>query len=35
MEDGSPEALLRRDGIYRKLIEAEISRLSNAHPQAA
>ena len=35
VEDGSPEALLRRDGIYRKLIEAEMSRLSNAHPQAA
>ena len=35
VEDGSPEALLCRDGVYRKLIEAEVSRLSNAHPQAA
>ena len=35
VQDGSPEALLRCDGIYRKLIEAEMSRLANAHPQAA
>ena len=34
-QDGSPEALLRSDGIYRKLIEAEIGRLANAHTQAA
>jgi ATP-binding cassette, subfamily B, bacterial len=34
-QDGSPEALLRRDGIYRTLIEAEISRLSSGRPQAA
>lgn len=35
VQDGSPEALLRGDGIYRKLIEAEMSRLANAHPRAA
>jgi ATP-binding cassette, subfamily B, bacterial len=35
VQDGSPEALLRCDGIYRKLIEAEMSRLANAHPLAA
>jgi ATP-binding cassette subfamily B protein len=35
VQDGSPEALLRSDGIYRKLIEAEIGRLANAHTQAA
>jgi ATP-binding cassette subfamily B protein len=35
LQDGAPEALMRRDGIYRKLIEAEMSRLANAYPQAA
>ena len=35
VEDGSPEALLRGDGIYRKLINAEIGRLANARPRAA
>jgi ATP-binding cassette subfamily B protein len=35
VQDGSPEALLHGDGIYRKLIQAEMSRLTNAHPQAA
>ena len=35
MQDGSPEALLRGDGIYRRLMDAEISRLANAHPRAA
>jgi ATP-binding cassette subfamily B protein len=35
VQDGSPDALLRCDGIYRNLIEAEMSRLANAHPQAA
>ena len=30
MQDGSPEALLRSDGIYRELIEAEMSRLAHA-----
>ena len=35
VQDGSPEALLRSDGIYRKLIEAEMGRLANARPQAA
>jgi ATP-binding cassette subfamily B protein len=35
VQDGSPEALLRRDGIYRDLIEAEMSRLAHPRPQAA
>ena len=35
LQDGAPEALLRGDGIYRRLIEAEMSRLASAHPQAA
>ena len=34
VQDGSPEALLRRDGIYRKLIEAEMGRLASV-PRAA
>jgi ATP-binding cassette subfamily B protein len=29
VQDGSPEALMRRDGIYRKLITAEMNRLAN------
>ena len=35
LQDGAPDALMRGDGIYRKLIDAEMSRLANAHPQAA
>jgi ATP-binding cassette, subfamily B, bacterial len=35
VQDGSPEALLRRDGIYRDLIEAEVNRLAHPRPQAA
>jgi ATP-binding cassette subfamily B protein len=35
VQDGSPEGLLRVDGIYRKLIDDEIGRLANAHPRAA
>jgi ATP-binding cassette subfamily B protein len=35
VQDGSPEVLLRRDGAYRKLIHAEMSRLGNVRPQAA
>ena len=35
VQDGSPDALLRGGGVYRKLIEAEMSRLANAQPQAA
>jgi ATP-binding cassette subfamily B protein len=35
VEDGAPESLLRADGHYRNLIEAEMGRLSNARTQAA
>jgi ATP-binding cassette subfamily B protein len=35
LQDGAPDVLMRNDGIYRKLIEAEMSRLANAQPQAA
>jgi ATP-binding cassette, subfamily B, bacterial len=35
VQDGSPEALLRRDGIYRDLIEAEMNRLAHPSSQAA
>jgi ATP-binding cassette subfamily B protein len=35
VQDGSPEALLRRGGAYRRLMEAEVSRLAIARPQAA
>jgi ATP-binding cassette subfamily B protein len=35
VEDGSPEALLCRDGIYRDLIEAEMNRLAHRSSQAA
>jgi ATP-binding cassette, subfamily B, bacterial len=35
VQDGAPEALLRREGIYRDLIEAEMSRLAHARPRAA
>jgi ATP-binding cassette subfamily B protein len=34
VQDGSPEALLRCNGIYRTLIEAEMGRLANHRPQA-
>jgi ATP-binding cassette subfamily B protein len=35
VQDGSPEGLLRTDGIYRTLIEAEIGRLAIDRPRAA
>ena len=35
VQDGAPDALLRRDGIYRNLIEAEMRRLANAPSRAA
>jgi ATP-binding cassette subfamily B protein len=35
MQDGSPEALLRGGGVYRRLMDAEISRLADAQPRAA
>ena len=35
VQDGAPEGLLRADGIYRRLIEAEIGRLASDRPQAA
>ena len=35
VQDGSPEALLCRDGIYRDLIEAEMNRLAHRSSQAA
>jgi ATP-binding cassette subfamily B protein len=35
VQDGSPEGLLRADGIYRRSIEAEIGRLASDRPQAA
>jgi len=35
VEDGSPDALLRSDGPYRKLIESEMGRLANSRPRAA
>ena len=35
VQDGSPEALLRRDGIYRRLIEGEMGRLASPRTQAA
>ena len=35
VEDGSPEALLCRDGIYRDLIEAEMNRLAHRSSRAA
>jgi hypothetical protein len=28
MQDGPPELLMRRDGLYRDLVEREITRLS-------
>jgi ATP-binding cassette subfamily B protein len=35
VEDGPPDALLRGNGPYRKLIEAEMGRLANTRPRAA
>jgi ATP-binding cassette subfamily B protein len=35
MQDGSPEALLRGGGVYRRLMDAEISRLADTQPRAA
>jgi len=35
VQDGSPEALLRRGGAYRRLMEAEMSRLAITRSQAA
>ena len=35
VQDGSPEGLLRSDGVYRKLIESEMSRLAHSPAQAA
>ena len=35
VQDGPPEALLQRDGIYPKLIEAEMGRLASVRTQAA
>jgi ATP-binding cassette, subfamily B, bacterial len=35
IEDGPPDALLRGNGPYRKLIESEMGRLANTHPRAA
>ena len=35
VQDGSPEALLRRDGTYRRLVEAEVRRLESASARAA
>ena len=33
VQDGSPDALLRSDGIYRTLIDAEMSRLADTQPR--
>jgi ATP-binding cassette, subfamily B, bacterial len=35
VQDGSPDALLRRDGTYRRLIEAEVRRLDSGRTRAA
>ena len=35
VQDGSPEALLGRGGAYRRLMEAEMSRLAITRSQAA
>jgi ATP-binding cassette subfamily B protein len=35
LQDGSPEGLLRSDGVYRKLIESEVSRLAHFPARAA
>lgn len=35
VQDGSPDALLRRDGTYRRLIEAEVRRLHSGRTLAA
>jgi ATP-binding cassette subfamily B protein len=35
VQDGSPEALLRGGGVYRRLMDAEMSRLADTQPRAA
>lgn len=35
VQDGSPDILMRSDGIYRGLIESEMRRLASTHPRAA
>jgi ATP-binding cassette subfamily B protein len=35
VQDGSPEALMRSNGAYRKLIESEVSRLAHSPARAA
>ena len=35
VQDGAPETLLRRDGIYRKLIKSEVKRLVSTPSKAA
>ena len=35
VQDGAPDTLLRGDGIYRKLMDAEMRRLAFARPRAA
>jgi len=35
VEDGPPDILMRKDGLYRRLIEVEMRRLAHARPRAA
>jgi len=35
VQDGSPDALLCGGGVYRRLMDAEMSRLANRRTQAA
>jgi ATP-binding cassette subfamily B protein len=35
VQDGSPDALMQNDGIYRSLIDSEMRRLAAAQPRAA
>ena len=35
VQDGSPDSLMKSDGIYRNLIESEMRRLDSAEPRAA
>jgi ATP-binding cassette subfamily B protein len=35
VQDGSPDALLRSGGVYRRLMDAEMNRLANTRPRAA
>ena len=35
VEDGPPDLLMRKDGLYRRLIEFEMRRLAHARPRAA